>query len=401
MIGSLFGILAALFLIYRPIELPLNILIPLMIAVPLILLVITNMRLALAWSPLQKATKSVTPHLLNLFKKDRVLSVVTGWFFIFNIVSFIMALNIYTVNSYYQNVFTAIWMLFFGISFDCLQITFKRICNYLNPFAILDNFEKAGIRDIQNDHDIDFYDQIDAISETAVKGMENKTPFLTKYALKNIQNLSRIFLESSKSLTHRETDKEMQSLGVKDKVTYTLSYILQRIDSIFQKALSDKSETVLNSIVTETGKIAIHSANCDISLSLYPLINLGKFATKAVENKFQNVGILALCTLREIAKEIVSGQDLTYMEIQESFLCLIGQMENISKELFKLDKTTKIMILIEPFIEIKELFEGDKMMNHQDKEVIVKDLERVIGEFQILDSVMRTMPPMTAITDTK
>lgn len=404
MYGTLFALIFAGFIFFHPVELEkfgfFNILIPVFITISLILIFIENIAFAFAWTPLQKATKSITPHLLNLFNKDRAFKIVNTWLFVFVLITLFIAMEI-TTNIYYQNGLIALWIVLFGISFDCLQYSLKRVMNYFNPFAVLDLFEKEGIKDIQNEREIDLCDKIDAISETAIKGMENKTPLLANYALNVIQNIDSIFLDASKSLAHKATDSQTEKLGIHDKVTYTLSYIYQRAELIFQKALDEKLETVLNSSITKMGKMAISAAKCDISLALHPLMLLGKFATKAVENKFQNVGILAICTLLEVAREVVINQDLTYLEIQEPFLCLVGQLENISKEIFRQDKQTKIVVLMEPFLELKQLFSSEKMVNHLDTPVIMKDLDRVIAELQILENVMRTMPPMMPFGETK
>ena len=403
MYGTFFALFFALFIYFHPVELEkfgfLNILIPLIITISLLLIFIENIAFAFAWSPLQKATKSITPHLLNLFKKDRIFKLVNVWLFVFVLITLFISMDI-TTNIYYQNSLITAWIVLFGFSYDCLQYSLRRILNYLNPFAVLDLFEKEGIKNIQDEREIDLCDKIDAISETAIKGMENKTPLLANYALNTIQNIEKVFLASSKSMAHKATDSQTEKLGIHDKVTYTLSYIYQRTELIFQKALDQKLETVLNSSITKMGRMAISAAKCDISLAFHPLIFLGKFAVKATENKFQNVGILGICTLLEVAKEI-TNQDLTYLEIQEPFLCLIGQLENISKEIFRQDKQTKIMILMEPFLEIKKLFISEKMVNHQDTLVIMKDLDRVIAELQILENVMRTMPPIKPFSEPK
>ncbi len=404
MYGTLFALIFAGFIFFQPIELEkfgfFNILIPFIITISLILIFIENIAFAFAWTPLQKASKSITPHLLNIFKKDRVFRIVNVWLFVFVLITLFIAMEI-TTNIYYQNSLIAIWIVLFGFSYDCLQYSLKHVLSYLNPFAVLDLFEKEGIKNIQDQQEIDLCDKIDAISETAIKGIDNKTPLLANYALNSIQNIDNVFLTSSKNLAHKTTDSQTENLGIHDKITYTLTHIYQRTESIFHKALDAKLETVLNSSITRMGKMAISASECDISLALHPLIFLGKFAVQAVENKFPNVGNLAICTLLEVAKEIVSSQDLTYLEIQEPFLCLIGQLESISKELFRQDKQIKIMVLMEPFLELKKLFSTEKMVNHQDTPVIMKDLDRVIAELQILENVMRTMPPMMPFSETK
>lgn len=398
MIGSFFGFLVALYLLYNP-EFSekyanFNILVPIFIAFSIVFILIENLCMALAFGPLQKACRQISPHLLNLFKKDRIFKLVNGWLFIFALATLALTMDILIFNTVNKNILIGIWVILFGLSFDCLQYSLRRVISYLNPFSVLDKFKEEGIKNIQDEHEIDLCDQFDALSETAIKGIQSTSPFLTNYAINGLQNLSRVFLESSKSIGHRQTDSQTSALGIQDKVTYTLSYLFQRIDFIFQKALDEKLEMVLSYLVTAMGKITLYCAKYDMTLCVHPLLYLGKFAKKSVENKFQDVGVRATCTLLEVAKEMVAEIDMTYLEIQETFLCLSGQIENIAKESLRQDKSTKILVLAKPFLDLKELFKTDKMASHQDTPVIVQDLDRIIAEFQIYDSVMRSIPPM-------
>jgi hypothetical protein len=395
MIGTFFGLLIAVFLFYnQSFTANLSEYKNYFFIAPLLILFINILLHALSFAPLQKSSRQISPHLLNLFNKDRLFQLSNGWLIIFALASllFTLDLNFFQNN---QKFILSIWIILFGFSLDTLYCTIKRLLNYLNPFSVLDMFKNKGIKNIQDEREIDLCDQFDAITETSIKSIESTSPFLTNYALSCIQSLTRIFLESSKSISHRSTDSQTEALGITDKVTYTLSYLFHRIDFIFQKALDQKLETVLSSLVTTMGKITLYAAKCDMTLTVPPLIFLGKFATKSIQNKFPDVGVRASLTLLEVTKEIVSSIDLTFLEIQETFLCLIGQLESIAKESFKEDKNIKIMILNQPFFDITELFKTEKMANHQDTPVILKDLERIIAEFQILETVMRTIPPVT------
>jgi hypothetical protein len=395
MTGTLFGLLIAAFLLYYK-DFPTNLIEykNYFFIAPLILLLINNIIHAFSLVPLQKSGRQITPHLLNMYNKDRMFQLGNGWLIIFALLSFVFTLKLQIFENH-QTFLLSLWITFFGFSLDTLFCTIKRLLNYLNPFKVLDFIKTNGIKNIQDEHEIDLCDQFDAITETAIKNIESTNPFVVTYALNHIQALIRIFLESSKSIGHSAQDSQTEALGITDKVTYTLSYLFHRIDFIFQNALDKRLETVLSALVTTMGKITLYTAKCDMTLTVPPLIYCGKFATQSIQNKFPEVGVRASLTLLEVAKEILSTVDLTYQEIQETFLCLIGQLENIAKESFKQDKNMKIMILNQPFLELTELFKSEKMMNHQDTEKILKDLERIRAEFQILETVMRTIPSVT------
>lgn len=394
MIGSFIGLLIAAIYLFNPELLgkyaDLKQFPNFFIIVSLLFLVLQIISSLILSIPLQRSTKSITPHLINLFKKDESIKLIPVWFFIFVIITFMLS-----NNPIISHEFTfAILVLCFGISFDLLRHYIKKSIDYINPFNVIQIFKDQGTKDIQNEREVDLLDRFDALNEIAIKAIDETNPSLANSALNENLKLSKIFLESSKSISHHKTDPQIEALGIKDKINYVLSYLFQKIDFVFQKALDEKLEPVLGYLVTFMGKITIYAAKYDLTLSLQPLIYLGKFATKSIENKFQDVGVRASCTLLEVAKSINTEIDLTYLEIQDTYLCLIRQLENIAKETFKQDKNMKIQLLIQPFLDVKELFSSEKMAAHQDTQVILKDIERVIAEFQVLESVMRTIPPL-------
>lgn len=401
MIGTFIGILTSLLFLYNPSLMEKfinwNFLTFFFIGFSMLFLFLETLSLYYAFSPLQRATQNITPHLLNLLKKDRKIYLLSCWFFIFAFLSLLLA-----SGSYFKpNISLIIWLILFGISFDVLKYHLNHLLKYFNPFAVIDLLKKQGARDIRNEKEIDLCDTFDSLTEVSIKAINNTDASLANYSLNAIQDLSRNFLEGSKSLSHEKTDSQLQALGIQDKVTYTLSYLFQKIDFLFHRALKEKLETVLSYLMTTIGKIAIHSAKYDLTLSIYPISLIGKCAVKSIENKFPDIGIRATLILLEIAKTIVSEIDLTYLEIQQTFLCITGQLENIAKDTFKQDKNIKIPVLIQPLLELKELFNTEKMAGHQDTQAIIQDLSRVIAEFQILETVMRTIPPINPSLETK
>lgn len=401
MIGTLLGFLAAFFLLFYPgIEdksINWNTFTPFLISFSLLFLLLEGLSLLLFLNPLEKAANTNSLHLFGLIKKNKSLIFFSLFLFFFALFSLFVGGFI----PFQKNYTLAIWFVLFGAAFDCLKNILVLGQNYLDPFSAIKQFKLQGIKEIQNQKEIELCNTLDAIAESCIKAIKAESPSLANNAIDALLDLSRHFLESSKSISHQNQDKEMNNLGIQDKVTYILAYLFQKIDFIFKKALKNDLEPVLNFTTTSVGKIAFYAAKCDMTLPVQPLIHFGKFAITAVQHKFLDVGVRSICALLEIAKAIVAEVDLKYVEIQEPFLCLIGQLENISKEIFKEDKKIKMMLLTQPFLDLKELFEQETLASHQDTPIIQKDLDRILAEYQILETVMRTMPPMPDVIHSK
>lgn len=403
MIGTVLGLLTALALIYNPIfseeNSNLNVFAFVFAIVATLLLFLKNIARLFAWAPLQKAEQEQTPHIMNLYEKDKHLKFADAWLLAFVLITYFIAIHLSLLNALNKNLLLALWIILFGLSLDCLHYYIKRTSNYLNPFKVLNMFTQDGLRCIREEREIDLCNNFDALCEVSIKGIEKTTPSITSQALDEYQTLIKTFLEAQKSLSHHNQDSQTKALGIKDKVSYILFYFFHRLELINSKALEKHFEPICSEIAANLGKITLYAAEYDMTLAIHPLHYLNLFTEKAIEKGMQDTGLRATFILVEVAKAILDEIDVAYLEIKDTFLALIGHLENISKESFKKDKSIKIEVLLQPFLELKSLFQSDKMANHQDTSVILADLDRIITEFQTLDRVLKTMPPMPNISE--
>lgn len=369
------------------------------IIVGTLFLFIQSISLALAWSPLQKAEQNITPRIIDRFNHDTHLRYINFWLALFPIFSYFAAIDAIFFSFIKKSILIAIWVLLLGISIDCLHHLFKRILAYLNPFAAVKMFSQTAMKDIQNDREIELCDCIDALSEIAIKALDRTNTSLCTLSLNENQMLIRHFLQSSKSISHPAQDKDTTELGITDKVSYTLFYLFQRLEVINDRALEKKLETICTTLITILGKISIDAAKYDLSMTSYPLFFLNKFAKRALERDFPEVGTKATFVLLEVSKIIVTEIDVTYGDLKDPFLAIINHLEEIAKETFRKNKSINLNILTQPFKDLKELFDNPKVASHQDQPVIVQDLDRVLGEFAALEAVMMAMPPIPKVSE--
>ncbi len=403
MLGTVLGLLIALALIYNPIisedNFNLNIWAFIFAIVATSLLFLKNIASFLAWGPLQKAEQEQTPHIMGLYEKDSHLKYASAWLLIFAIATYFIAINLTLLNSLNKNLLLALWIILFGFSLDCLQYYIKRINDYFNPFKAINMFTQDGIKSIQEEREIDLCNNFDALCEIGVKGIEKTSLSLTTQALYETQSLAKSFLEASKSISHHDEDSQTKAYGIKDKVGFTLFYLFHRLDLINDKALEKGFETICSELISTLGKITLYAAKYDITMAIHPLHYLNLFTQKAVEKGMEDTGLRATFVLLEVSKAILNEVDVTYLEIKETFLAIIGHLDTIAKESFKKDKSINVEVLLQPFLEMKELFQSEKMANHTDTPVILSDLDRIISEYRTLAMVMKTMPPMPNISE--
>lgn len=368
-----------------------------LIVIAALFILIHTLTLVLAWSPMQTAEQHITPRIFDLLMKDHYFRFTNIWLTIFPLLSFAFAMDILSFNIFSKNLVLPLWLVLLGISLDAIHFCLRRVYGYLNPFKLISLFTHEANKCIQNEKEAELCHWIDGLSEIAIKAVQRTSTALCNEVNNELQVITRLFLESSKSISHHTLDTPNTTTGSPDNVSYMLFYILQRLEMVNDKAVEQRLEPASSYLITVLGKIVVSSAKYDLTLTDYPLHFLGRITLKAQNKGLTEVGQKAICTLVEVAKMILTEIDITYLELEESFFTLTSQLDNISKEMFRQDKTMNIKILKQPFLDLKELFTKEKVGSHQDTPAIVRDIDRILAEYDALEAVMRSVPPIPKV----
>lgn len=400
MIGTIISLLIAIFIWFDPYSSVITISVAgietYMIAVAVIFLFIVPVGIMLALWPLQKAEQNSTPHILEMFPKDRHIALTSAYLVAFSLVTFLIVpfFKVQEINKIWLPV---LWVILLGIAIDAARYFSRRIMSYLNPFAVVGMFGNNAKKSIRDNREIDLCHWIDGLSEIAIKGIQRQSTSVSHEALAEEQNIARIFFEASKIISSPEQDAQTKALGITDKVSYVMFYLYQRFDVVFDKALKNKLEMTCSHIITLLGKISIDAGKYDISMASAPLRFIGKFARKSQDEGFEETAMTASCVLFEVAKALLTEIDITYYEIVDPFLSIVNGMEQLAEGAFQRNKNINLGLLIQPFKDLRALFEEGKAKEHQDTPVIVQNIDRVIGEFEALQMVMTTIPKIPEV----
>src|SRR5262249_32914221 len=159
---------------------------------------------------------------------------------------------------------------------------------------------------IQNEKDEILWSSIDSLAEMALRSVEKSKIALSNQVLQNFPPIIQTFFASSKSISRINLDKETEKETGRDEASYTVFYLLQKLELINDKALQNRLETVCRQMVMVMGKIIIASAKFDLSMVSFPTHFLTKFGLKAQQHHFDEVAVLTTSTLLEIAKTILT-----------------------------------------------------------------------------------------------
>ncbi len=351
------------------------------------------------WPSLQNAEKNFTPRVLELFHRDRYIKFTSICLELLPLIAFFIAFVLIAIPTPYRIHMLIFWVILIGITIDLTRGLIRRIQNYLNPYGVVKMMTSAAKSSIRNEEEIELCDWIDGISEISLKAISRNSTSLGCQAVNELQSIAKHFLESSKSISHHLQDAETKRLGIRDKVSFTLFYLYQRLELINDKAIDKHLEPICNSVITALAKISVYTAQFDISLTSYPVRSLGQCALRCQVHQMPETGIKAVLSLLEVSKTILKEVNLNYLMIKEAFFSLIIQMHELSKEIFKQDPNARLDVLMQPFKELKELFSEEKISKHPDTPEIEAKINNVLGEFSALEMVLRTLPPIPQIPD--
>lgn len=347
-----------------------------------------------SWSPLQKIEQNLTPRLVELFKSDKTLKYSATWFFAFPLLSLLIAIELAYFRLFRPPFAFALWTLLFGLSTDALLLEMRRITGFLSPYSAADKFAKRAREAAEKSDDLKLLNSVDSLSEIAIKSIVRTLPSLAKQAVDDIQEVTHFYLEACKLSSTKSDEERANLLEGSDKASYTLFTIYQRLEMINEKAVESRLEQLSTHLITTLGKIAIDSAHFDITAATYPIHYIGKLAQRAQEESLDEVTEKATCTLVEVTRIIIEEVDLKYVDIKELFFSIIKHLEEFAKQTFSQDKSVNIALLNQPFRELKKLFSQNSIAKHQDNGPILADIDRVINQFEQLELVMRTLPPI-------
>lgn len=345
--------------------------------------------------PFEKLEQNLIPNLMELIRRDKILGLGRLYLFLFPLISYICVGFVDRIKDViHQDWFFLAWIVLFGLCIDTIRDSWHRIVNFLNPSRLVTHISQEAINAIRNDQDTLLWNNIDSLTEIGLTSVGKSKLALSTQTLKSFPPIVEAYLDSAKSISHTYHDLADSKGSGKDEASYAIFYLLQRLEVIHDRALRDRLETVSRQMIMSLGKIIVQCAKYDLSMVAFPTHFLTKFGLKAQQHHFDEVAVLTTSTLLEIAKTILTEIDLTYMELQEPFQSIINGLDAIAKATFKKRKDTSIKALVQPLVDLKEMFQTEKMANHRDTPVIVGEINKSLEEFTILEQVMQTMPPI-------
>lgn len=337
--------------------------------------------------PLQRGEQNVTPRLIELLSRDSKL--IYGMRFLLLLPIALIGVLLLPVK---ESFLFAVVLI--GLGLDLLYLHSCRLTTYLNPFRMVDFLVGAGERFISQSRDAELCELIESTTEVAIKSVDRHQSALANRAIDGLEKMGGKFLTQKKNFAHPPQNVELQLQGIKDTLSYVILFLLEHLEEIQERALDEKLSLIASHVVTTFAKLAIYASKIDPSLAALALHFVNKTSLKAAQRGFYDSGIKATVGLLELAKAIAMSKDLLRQDLKSTMIPLIAGLEALAKELFKQNKNTEMQVLTSPFHELARLISQEPFQGHQDAPYLIQQINRILGDFQALEAILKAMPPL-------
>ncbi len=366
MLGTIVAVVAALFFAYSGYQLPEAK--PFFIVISLLFLALAYLGRAFAYKTVLKTQNKVMSGALMLFQKDWMLSSSIYYFFFFTILSFFLPLPI--------------WLVAFGIGFDLLRYSLERSFRYADVL-----FLTKGLSKYMQGDESQSYEMFEIAIDTAAKAAKKGQIWLANAALESIQSLIEAYVQDAAKREMRQVSAvNGLRLSFLDKVNSLAIFISERLSWLYNIVQEEKCQPIAESIISEYGKMSVFFARHNTKVAAIPIAFL---YTCAEKSKHPDSLIRISLTLSETVKRLIAYTKERNESMQTLVLTALNTLEQVVKMLYKQNRDVNVVLLMQPFAEIAEFVGQDDMRSFPDRDDVLREIKRVLTEFQALQMVSK------------
>lgn len=362
------------------------------LSIAILLFFAVALMFALMAMPLQQAEASLTPRVIEVVRGDRRLGLLLAGIVVYGFLSFAMA-----ATGPVSTQFLMGWIIFTGIAFDLAMLLYYRLLGYLDPFSCIVLMTQTASREVTGDRDAELCNWLETLGDVSLRAIKSDSNALCLAGVDAMRTVLRAYLAANVGkLAGASADSDVHR-----RASYVLHYAFDRMAVLYDVAVEKRLLPMCSHLISTFAKVAVAMAQVDISLVPFPIFYIGTCGKKAVQHNLSDVGYKSALTLLEVGKRILTENDVTRTSLEKPYVSIIRQLEEVSKESFRQDKSTPLSRLSGPFQELKAIFQSERYAAHSDAPVIITELERVLGDFANLEIVLRTIPPIPEPVETE
>lgn len=387
MAGTVFAILFAVLFVLTHTQAPTGS--PFFATLGLLLVFIGFMAKASVWKSIFRMQTRVMACAQGLYMKDILLRSAFIYLFVFLLYSLYMTFGATHALSFY------IWLIGFGVGFDALRFYYNRSFNYTYAPFLIQRLAQDLESAVKNNDEAKAFEYLEVVIDACAKATHKRQIRFATTSLNAVQTLIESYVqEASLRGVRLQPDEQKSGLTFLDKVNSLCIFVSERLIWVFDEAIKENADPIAENIISELGKMSVFFARHSPLVAGIPLSFLSKCADIAQEKKHDGLLIRIALTLSETTKLLLAYTKERNESFRDLIITAIATLEQIVKLIFKQSQEINVALLMQPFAEIGEFIGRDDMRSFPDRDEVIKEIRRILTEFQALQVVTKNIETM-------
>ncbi|MBS0634845.1 MAG: hypothetical protein JSR37_05225 [Verrucomicrobia bacterium] len=341
----------------------------------LLLLFVAFLALIVAHKSVMRAETKVMGSAQALFIKDRKIPFLFAALFALLLISFIAPAYVAVVA--------------FGIGFDLLYALIKRLFSFTQmPFLI-----DMAAHDLEKSEESKVYEYLEVVVDATAKAINKGQTFRASTSLKAIQTLIEGYVRQVAQAGMRNPGQN-GGLTFLDKVNSLAIFVSERLLWLFERAIKAGMQPACENIISELGRMSVFFARYNADVAAIPVAFLDKCAAVAKTHEQTDLLIRIALTLSETTKQLLAYSKEKNESFRDLIMTSLVTLEQNVKTIWRQNREANVVLLMQPFAEIGEFIGSDQMKTFPDRDEVIKQIRRVLTEFQALQVVTKNVETM-------
>lgn len=284
-----------------------------------------------------------------------------------------------------------IWGTMLIISFFVLMAMIRRLYRFTDVLFLFGIVKKRFAKSLKKDDEQQAMQWIDVELETIFKsGMQGGIATVNRgvQALYDLLNNYVQIMALHEVLASKNSTPE----SVFDRFNFLCVYICKKLEWIFQALLKAGIDPIAEEILASFGKLALFCLKQHPSLGQIPFSFITKCSQFAFKRGDQEIVVRGIVTLSEACKMCIEFSKEKGISYKSSIVSIILDIESLVKAQYQ-QQEANVPLLMQPFAEIGEVLGSPEYANILDRDAILKELKRLLAEFQALEVVLQNVGP--------
>lgn len=360
---------------------------PFFLVTSLLLLFMAFLGTGFVWKNVLRTQTKVMGSAQELYMKDGRLQLSMCCLFAFVLFSLYISLAAPISGALFY-----LWLGGFGAGFDLLRFYLKRSFQYTSVPFLLQMTSRDLEKAVKNKDEAKAFEWLEVAIDACAKATRKQQIRLASTALNGVQMLMESYvMQLARSEMLLTPQNGSSGITFLDKVNSMCIFVSERLIWVFEAAVDERVVPIAENIIGQFGKMSVFFSRHNPDVAAIPISFLEKCSRIAKNAEQYDLLIRISLTLSETSKQLLAYTKERNESFRDLIMTSLGGLEQVVKMIYKQNRDVNVALLMQPFAEIGEFIGSDKMQAFPNRDEVIKEIRRVLTEFQALQVVTKNV----------